>query len=398
MARIDHLRSQFAEVRAGIDAIEGKATTEKRDLTDAEQADVDALYARADQLGPEIETEGGKVERLNAAASVLAKITPSPSAGTVINMRSGAAPEPMTPGEWMALRLRAQGFTTPDGESFAPDQAAVNELHMRTVATQSTADTGGLLPVPILGPVIKLSDTRRPVWSSFSSRTMPGGGKTFSRPRVTQRVNVGLQTAELDELASRKMTITGDTVTKLTYGGVLEISEQDIDYTDPSVWDIVVQDFVDTYAEVIEAKACTALIALASTTSTYTATNIGTIINSYLTAVQAVYTASKRMPDKIWLALDAAIGLAGLTNSTTNVSALALLKQALTEAGFNLDFVVAPGLTAGTKIVGSSTLVEGYEQVKGLLQAPDVSHLGVNVAYRGRIAVYGLASGFVSLV
>lgn len=249
--------------------------------------------------------------------------------------------------------------------------------------------------MPILGPVIKLADSRRPVFQLFTSRPMPDAGKTFSRPQITQRVNVAQQANELDELASRKMTITGNTVTKMTIGGVLEISEQDIDWTDPAVL-IVVQDFVDYYAEQTEAQAIAALV-LAAATSDYDDTSIATVIDSVMAGVQAVYTSAKRMPDTCWLSLDSMFELAGTTNTTTNVSALTLIKQALADAGVPLQFVTAPGLAAGKKIIGASSLVESYERQKGLLSAPDVSHLGVNIAYRGYAAFFGLAAGFVSL-
>ena len=62
-----------------------------------------------------------------------------------------------------------------------------------------------------------------------------------------------------------------------------------------------------------------------------------------------------------------------------------------------LNIVVGPGLPADTRILGVSALAESYENIKGLVQAPDVSRLGVVMAYRGYAATYGLAAGFVRL-
>lgn len=382
-ARLDALRRQFTDVRQGIDAIETRATGAGRDLTDQEQTEVDALYARAADLTPQIEEEGGRQDRMSAAAGVLARIQPASPQTALVRSEPVGLP---SIGEFMSLHIRAR-----QGDSDAA------ELLTRVVATEKLADTPGVIPVPIVGQLIKLADDSRPVFNSLTGRPMPSSGKTFNRPRVTQRVIVAEQVAELDELASRKMTITGDAVTKRTFGGTLEISRQDIDWTDPSTLQIAIDDFSGYYANVTEAAACTALVALATATSAYTATSIATIIGSVMTGIQAGYTAAKRVPDTLWLSLDQMIALASNTNTTTNLSALSLLRQTLNDAGITIKIVTGPQLPAGTRILGNSGLIESYEQQLGLLSLPDITHLGVFIAYAGYLAFYGLAAGFVSL-
>lgn len=392
--RLDALRRQHAEIKAGIDAIEQAAVAENRDLTETEQADSDTLYARAQALAPDIEAEAAKVDSLNASAKVLARVLPE---GGPEPLRRRSAPggaavlgvvgaEVMTVGEFMSLHVRAK----------KGDDAAA-ELLKRAVDTQTTTETPGIIPVPIVGPVTKFADSTRPVWSSFTSRPMPAAGRKFNRPRVTQRVAVGEQAAELDELDSQNMAITSDEVTKRTFGGVLKMSEQDIDWTDPSAMQLAIEDFTDVYAEVTELAACTALVALASADSDWDPTDPGTIIGSVMAGIGAVYATAKKVPDTFWLSLDEALTLAGTTNSTTDLSALALLNQALREAGMPLNIVVGPQLPADTRILGVKKLVESYENVKGLVTAPSVTDLGVFMAYRGYAAVYGRAEGFVNL-
>lgn len=392
--RLDALRRQHSDIEAGIDAIEAKAIAEGRDLDDAEKTDSDALYARAKALQPDIEAEAAKVESLQASAKVLARVLPEAGAAglrkrstpAAAGASGGAAPEVMNVGEFMSLCVRSQ----------KGDDAAT-ELLKRAVDTQTTTETPGIIPVPIVGPVTKFADSARPVWSSFTSRPMPSAGKKFNRPRVTQRVLVAEQMAELAELASRNMAITSDEVTKRTFGGVLELSEQDIDWTDPAAMQLAIEDFTDYYAEVTELAACTALVALATTDSDWDPTDPGTIIASVMAGIGAGYATSKKIPDTLWLSLDEALTLAGTTNSTTDTSALALLNQALREAGLSMTTVVGPQLPADTRILGVKKLVESYENVKGLVTAPDVSHLGVFMAYRGYAATYGRAEGFVNL-
>jgi hypothetical protein len=45
--RLNHLRTEFSKITKGIDDIEAAAKARGGDLTDAEAADVDKLYARS---------------------------------------------------------------------------------------------------------------------------------------------------------------------------------------------------------------------------------------------------------------------------------------------------------------------------------------------------------------
>src|SRR5262249_59743409 len=110
----------------------------------------------------------------------------------------------------------------------------------RAAAHQTTADNAGLIPTPILGPVVSFIDSNRPLVNRLGARQLPG--QTWSRPKVTQHVSVTTQSAEKAELASQKMTITKLTATAVTYGGYVNVSRQDIDLTPPGVLDIVITD------------------------------------------------------------------------------------------------------------------------------------------------------------
>lgn len=393
--RLAALGRQHTEVSAAIDKIEGEIVARGDDANEAEKADLTALYARAEALKPEIEAEGKRADSLAAGAAVLARHVGS--AGPALIRQRGEAVKGevvtgvpgavMSSGEYISLLLRAK-----QGDTDASDI-----LTRAVPALQKTTDNTGLLPKEIVGPVIKLADDSRPTFMSMTQRPMPDKGSTFSRPRVTQRVLVAEQAAELDDLATRKMTLVGADVTKRTFAGTLELSKQDVDWTDPSVLQIAIDDFSGYYGMVTEGAAVTALTALATATSTYTATTIATIISSFTTAIQAVYTSAKRMPDTCWLALDSMLALAGNTNATTNESALTLVKRTLSDAGIPMSFVTGPQLASGAKILGCSGLVEAYENKGGLLSAPDVQHLGTFISYYGYVAFYGLAAGFVSL-
>ena len=74
------------------------------------------------------------------------------------------------------------------------------ELYHRVAAHQTSADTDGLLPEPVLGPVVNFIDQSRPLVTALGPRQLPSG--TWSRPRITQHTNVEAQSAEKAELTS----------------------------------------------------------------------------------------------------------------------------------------------------------------------------------------------------
>jgi len=351
--RLTALRAEHDKLRSGIDTIEGKATAEARDLTDAEQADVDKLYSRAEELGPEITTLADRERSLAATADVLSRISTAPAQqvrGTV-----ETTTEKPTAGEWFTNFFRSQSGDA-DAERWIED-------HAREVDVQTTADAGATLPKPIVGDILSIFDSTRPVFSSFTPQTMPTEGRQFVRPRITQHVEVGEQLTQGAELASTKMVLTGDDVTKRTVGGTLELSRQDLDWTSPSALQLVVNDFVDVYASWTEDAAVTALEgAVTTNVSTWNGADVGTVVTSITAGVQAVYDSSKRMPTTVWLDLASALDLASLTNTDDSVTAIAMIRQALQFVGINLDFVIGPQLSANTRIIGNKLRVESYER------------------------------------
>lgn len=385
-ARLDALRRSFTEARAGVDAIENRARGANRDLTDAEQTEVDTLLQRCEDLTPDIETEGARQDRQASAAAVLARIQPQNASQSPTAGNPGAVATVPTPGEYMSLLVRARRGDT-----------EASELLTRVVAQQTTADTSGLLPKPIVGQIIKFADDRRQVWDSFSHPPMPNSGKTFTRPRITQRVLVAEQAAELDELASRKMLVTGTDVTKRTFGGTLELSRQDIDWTDPSALDLVIADFAGYYAQVTDIAAVSALTTAAAATSPWTTTSINTKISSFTAALQAAEATTLESADTIWLSSDQAWALAGETMANTGQSTLSLLKQTISETENPVKIISSPRLPANTRIIGNSKYIEAYEQQLGLMSLANITHLGLDVAYAGYIAFFAIAAAFVSV-
>jgi hypothetical protein len=119
---------------------------------------------------------------------------------------------------------------------------------------------------------------------------------TWTRPKVTQHTNVALQPfGEKNELVSQKMTVTSQTVTAKTYGGYVNLSKQNLDWSSPSILDMVIQDLAGVYGTVTEAALGTAIIAAAPTSDTIaTGTPTAAALNAALwKAAGTIFAATK---------------------------------------------------------------------------------------------------------
>lgn len=274
----------------------------------------------------------------------------------------------------------------------------------RALANQVTADNPGILPTPIVGEVINVLDASRPVWASFTQRPMPQSGKTFQRPYITQHTLVGKQTAEKTQVASQKMTVTPISLTKETYAGALDISVQDVDWTDPSILQIVLQDLADQYAIQLDAAASALLAAVTQTEVLAVGATPQALMTALYNAAGKVYAGGKTLPNALWAAPDMWAKLGAYTDTTGRPLFSGLAPgggegaDATTFAGnpLGLQLVVGPNLPVGTMVMGASKYAEAYEDRRGAVRAFEVSLLGWEIGFYGyAVAVLTQPSAFV---
>lgn len=270
------------------------------------------------------------------------------------------------------------------------------DLYHRAAAHQTTADNPGLLPAEILGPVINFVDSARPLVTAFGVRQLPNG--SWSRPKVTQHTSVDVQAGEKTELVSQKMTITKVPVTAVTYGGYVNVSRQDIDWSQPGIMDIIIGDLASVYAQKTEDVFGDALVAggTAATAATTLPTGVNTaqqVAGVVWSAAGSVYTATKGAGALVLAVSPDMLGLIGPIFAPVN-------PQNAQSAGFSAnDFgqgiagaisgitvVVSAQLSAGTMFLASTAAAEVYEDRIGSLQVVEPSVLGVQVAYAGYFA------------
>jgi hypothetical protein len=263
------------------------------------------------------------------------------------------------------------------------------DIFNRAAAHQTTADNPGLLPEQILGPVINFVDESRPLTTALGPRNLPSG--TWSRPRITQHTNVAAQGGEKTELVSRKLTIAKIPVNAVTYGGYVNVSRQDIDWTTPGIMDIVISDLAGYYAQVTEAALGSALVGSASAGTDLPGTaTAADVTGAIWGAAGSVYAATKGQGRLILAAPPDMLGLVGPLFAPVN-------PFNAQSSGFNagqfgtgamgaisgVQVVVTNGLAANEMLVLSTAAVEVYEDRIGSLQVVEPSVLGVQVAYAG---------------
>src|SRR4029077_8408451 len=97
----------------------------------------------------------------------------------------------------------------------------------------------------------------RPLINALGPRQLPSG--SWSRPKVTQHTATAGQTGEKTELVRHKMVVGKLPVSASTYGGYVNVSRQDIDWTQPAIMDLVINDLAGEYAKDTENHTCSTL-------------------------------------------------------------------------------------------------------------------------------------------
>ena len=406
---LERMAAERDRTNETIDEILASIEVDDRDPSDAERALINRHRDRLEELEPQIVEQVELEERRNSSRDVHAVLN---RAARVVDdggngQRRPAAPEVIhrTAGQFIVDYLRSRGGMRGDnGQLAAPDPVAIERMAPwieRVVANQLTSDTPGLLPEPIVGDVLAQKAATQPFVTSIGGAKPMGGipGAQFKRPKITQHVDVAEQATQKTELQTRKMVIGSMPFTKKTFGGVVDISRQDIDWTVPSAWDILLGDLAAVYGEEVDDAAALDFVAKANDVNTtpvaVAANTLAGWATALYTAAATVYAAStpRRLPDRVWMSLDTWAQYGPIVDVAL-VAAGAQLAELVSSQGaagfagnmFALPRFVVPGFAADTCVVGHSGDYEVYEEVVGVLSAVEPSLFGVQVAYGGYVA------------
>jgi hypothetical protein len=261
-----------------------------------------------------------------------------------------------------------------------------------------TTDTPGILPTPILAPVYNNFIGRRPVVDAVGVKAMPAGGKVFIRPEVTTHTSIGASIAEQSPTAGT-LVVFNNQVTKQIFGGYVNISEADIDWTDPAILQVVLDDMGRIYANATDNYAADTLRAGASVTQNFTgtATDEPAAWAAWIGAAAATILSSSNGNLPTHLFVDTEVWKVLLALSDTTGRPLFPQVGPMNAVGdlgvnqyggnaFGLQVVVDRNFASDTLIVGDASGYELFEQMKGTMSIESPSTLSRTLALRGYFA------------
>ena len=355
-------------------------------------ATITDVAASADTTPDEISVTEPQVEETPMSEHIEAAAPEAaPTAPTIFASAKRPARLPSA-GEWMAAYHQG-------GETFAKVNQSVTDWKIENQSTYeaaagdvATTNTPGLLPVPVLGPLVQNINFVRPVVNRLGARAYPDNGqqKTFVRPTITTHTSAAAQAAEFDAVSATTMVIASNTISKTTVAGQVSLSMQDIDFTSPAAMQLIMDDLMGVLMYKTDDIAADALLAAATTSGAWDLTAVDLMKSIYDAAVD-VSNGTNFFPDTIFVSPDVWGQLGQVVDSSNRplfpyVGGPGLAGQnaigggnATTWVGANplgLEIVVDSNFAAKTMIItNASKAFEWYESVRGILSVEQPSTL-----------------------
>jgi HK97 family phage prohead protease len=259
-------------------------------------------------------------------------------------------------------------------------------------------DNPGTLPTSVVAPVYNNFIGRRPVVDAIGVRSMPQGGKVFIRPEVTTHTSIGASIAEQSPTGGT-LVVFNNQVTKQLFGGYVNISEFDIDVSQPEILSVVLDDMARIYANATDNYAADQLASGASVTRNFTAADLDepTSWSAWVAGAATTILSSSNgnLPTHLFLAADIWGDLLALNDSSKRplfpqvgpMNAYGNLAPGQANGNaFGLQVVVDRNFANGTLILGDASGYELFEMQKGAISIDSPSTLSRTVAFRGQFA------------
>ena len=306
------------------------------------------------------------------------------------------------------------------GDTFKNMNAAVAEYTAsKRTALQAaagdvlTTDTPGLLPVPVLGPLVQDLNFLRPVVEAVGARAYPDNGqsKTFIRPTITTHTSVASQ-SELASASATTMVIASNSVSKTTLAGQVTLSVQDIDFTSPAAMQLILNDLMGEYMIASDNLAADNMLSAATSSGVWDGT-VADLLKSVYDAASDISSNRNWLPTHMFVSVDVWAQLGQLQDSTGR-QIFPLIANGL--SGYNaagsqsatswngnplgLQLVVDSNFAAKTMIItrvgqGQGDAYEFYESIRGLMSVEQPSVLGRNMSFHGYVSTFAAISGMI---
>jgi HK97 family phage major capsid protein len=382
---IRRLEAELSEKENFLRSIFDRANAASRDLDDSENEMMAECRGRMESIQKQLK-DVSEVHRLAYETRSSARVVDD-----AIAKYNGAQPT----GEVEYRSAGSWALDTYKGHLGDREANSRLETYYRAADHQKTTDNLGVIPDPIVGNLVNFIDNARPLVSLLG--VQPLTNATWYRPRVTQHTSVAAQGSagaaadEKSELASQKMIITRLTGTAKTYGGYVNVSRQNIDFSQPGILDAVINDLASQYAIQTEAATAAAISATATTAVGYGASPTAATVSSAIwTAAATAYNVTKGQGRVVLVIAPDRLGTFGPLFAPVNP------QNAQSEGFFAGNFAqgqmgsisgvpvyMSAGLASTKAYLLSTSAIEVFEQRIGTLQVTEPSVLGVQVAYAG---------------
>jgi HK97 family phage prohead protease len=294
-----------------------------------------------------------------------------------------------TAGEWLYASIK---------RNEAPQRWEDMQAVVRAAAPHTlTTDVPGLIPAPIVGPVFSGRPEDRPIVSSLGPLTGPDGGKTFHRPVISDPIADAVVIAEKTDAADT-LGVTGVDFTYSFIKRAFNLSAEALAFTSPEVLDVALADVARAYLRGTEKIAATAVEGIDSSATAATADALEAALYA---AAGTMYGTVGVLPDRLWAAPNVWGFLATATDKDGRplYPRLSPSNAGGSNAGgarmFDIEVAGLPltvswALTAGVAVLGSSAVIEAYENHRVQMRQEEATILGLGVGVGGAIAVGAL--------
>jgi hypothetical protein len=273
------------------------------------------------------------------------------------------------------------------------------EMHAKIRAAAPdvvTSDLDGILPLPIVQPVYNNFRGLRPLIDAMQPKAMPQGGKIFIRPKVTTHTSIGGPQTQNQTITAGTFVVSDEQVTKQIFGGYVDVSEASMDWSQPEVLSLMLDDMARIYANQTDAYACAEFEDGVSQTATLTDASSAADWASFVyeAATEILVNSNGNLPNALIVSPEYFQALGTLTDDAGRplfpqvgpMNAFGSMNPASVNASaFGLQLVVDRNLSAQV-YVGNTEGFEVFEQQKGAISIDNPSQLSRTIAFRGYLA------------
>jgi len=317
-------------------------------------------------------------------------------------------------GEFMAA-YHIGGDTYANMNKAVAEYSAANRTALQAAAGDVlTTDTPGLLPVPVLLPLVQDLSFVRPVVNALGARAYPDGGqsKTFIRPTITTHTSVAAQSPELSAVSATTMVIASNSVTKTTLSGQVTLSIQDVDFTSGPAMSLILNDLMGEAMIASDNLAADNLLAAATSSGVWDGTVADLLKSVYDSAVD-ISNGRNFTPTHMFVSPDV-WGQMGQLADTTGRPVFPFIGAGLTGQNalgggnasswngnpLGLQLVVDSNFAAKTMVItrvgqGSGDAFEYYESIRGLMSVEQPSVLGRLMSFHLYASTFAAIPGMI---